>query len=654
MLWSGTNGDDIIYGSAFGGGDGQPDVMAGGLGNDSYLVDRADDVVVEHAGEGTDEVNATIEYTLAANVEHLRLGGSVYRGSGNELDNWIKGNDSANLLYGLAGDDWLVGNGGADILVGGPGDDRYSVEEAGDTVVELADEGYDMIQTGASYTLPDFVEALYGRDFSGGQALTGNALDNRITGSDGNDVIDGGAGRDWMSGGWGDDIYIVDDPQDQVYESNWNNRGGTDEVRTAIAAYTLPAEVENLTGTSDSGQVLTGNMLSNLLKGGAGDDFLYGGDGEDWLHGGDGDDYLDGQTNADHMAGGAGNDVYEVDSIWEEVVELDGEGEDEVRTAAGEKGDPSLFYVMPAFVENLVGTSTVGQAVRGNALGNRISMGEGDDLLVLDDGGDDRVSGGDGHDFFYYGAAFGNGDSTDGGAGVDTVGLLGSYGLTFDADDLLGIERLMLFSRADWMGAPAMVYQFTSVNANVAAGGRLEILAAGLRYNESLRFDGSAETDGHFTILAGAGEDRLTGGAKGDHISGGAHSDLLEGGGGNDTLIGGAGGDTLRGGTGRDTFRFEEGDSFYGECDFIHDFTVGDRIDLRAIDADTTKAGDQAFVFIGNAAFSNVAGQLRVSAEGFPWQLRIEGDTNGDGVADFLLIAGRPDMTLFTASDFLL
>ncbi|MGA0840103.1 MAG: hypothetical protein ACO3P1_09445, partial [Pseudomonadales bacterium] len=65
-----------------------------------------------------------------------------------------------------------------------------------------------------------------------------------------------------------------------------------------------------------------------------------------------------------------------------------------------------------------------------------------------------------------------------------------------------------------------------------------------------------------------------------------------------------------------------------------------DRIDLSAIDADTTLADDQAFTFIGTAAFGNRAGELRY----IPGATSVvQGDTDGDGVADFTLrVVGVP------------
>ncbi|HEY9348644.1 MAG TPA: type I secretion C-terminal target domain-containing protein, partial [Inquilinus sp.] len=70
-------------------------------------------------------------------------------------------------------------------------------------------------------------------------------------------------------------------------------------------------------------------------------------------------------------------------------------------------------------------------------------------------------------------------------------------------------------------------------------------------------------------------------------------------------------------------------------ADVIRDFSYaqGDRIDLSAIDASTGAAGNQAFTFIGTAAYTGVAGQLRFHSDGII--TTIAGDVNGDGVSDF-------------------
>ena len=83
-------------------------------------------------------------------------------------------------------------------------------------------------------------------------------------------------------------------------------------------------------------------------------------------------------------------------------------------------------------------------------------------------------------------------------------------------------------------------------------------------------------------------------------------------------------------------------DTTVAAFDQIHDWNVGDKINLSAIDADTTLAGDQAFAFIGSAAFS-AAGQLRVTVSTNTF---VTGDTNGDGAEDFkIMLSGAQTLS---------
>jgi Ca2+-binding RTX toxin-like protein len=128
----------------------------------------------------------------------------------------------------------------------------------------------------------------------------------------------------------------------------------------------------------------------------------------------------------------------------------------------------------------------------------------------------------------------------------------------------------------------------------------------------------------------------------GDLIAGGKAAETLFGSGGEDFLSGGLGADSLTGGAGVDTFvYFSTKDSGVTRTtrDTITDFAGGgavggDTLDLSAIDADTKSKGNDAFNFIGaNVGFSKAAGELRTVVQG-P-DLVLEGDTDGDGKADF-------------------
>jgi Ca2+-binding RTX toxin-like protein len=141
--------------------------------------------------------------------------------------------------------------------------------------------------------------------------------------------------------------------------------------------------------------------------------------------------------------------------------------------------------------------------------------------------------------------------------------------------------------------------------------------------------------EGSDTLKGGEGSDKLRGGDGDDTLQGGKGRDTLQGGKGDDSLTGGAGKDVFTGGSGADHFIFTPGDFPVGTpFDTITDFnhSQGDKIVLSAIDA-IDGGADNAFSFIGSGSFSGVAGQLHyVVGTG---RVTVEGDTNGDSVADF-------------------
>ena len=275
------------------------DVMNGGAGNDTYIVDDVGDTIIDSAG--IDTVRASIAYTLGKGLENLVLTGShAVSGTGNALANILDGsqNNAANELRGLGGNDtYIVG--------------------AGDTVIEEANGGIDLVQAYVSYTLGDHVENL---SLLGSEALNGigNGLANVLTGNDGSNVLDGGGGVDTLRGGKGDDTYIVDlmannALEDRVVE-NANEgidtivlRGGS--ALPKAATIVLANNVENLdaSGTGSIALNLTGNAANNLL---------IGNQGNNTLNGGDGNDTLIGMGGFDTLTGGRGADTFRFDLSW--------------------------------------------------------------------------------------------------------------------------------------------------------------------------------------------------------------------------------------------------------------------------------------------------------------------------------------------------
>jgi YD repeat-containing protein len=554
--------------------DGGPgaDRMAGGAGNDTYTVDNTGDLVSELASEGTDTVQALIDYVLTSNVENLTLlGGASLTATGNELNNVITSNAAGNVLLGLGGNDTLRGGIGADTLYGGQGNDRldggtgsdqmvggsgndtYIVDDAGDVAMELAGEGSDTVQASISVVLSANVEnltltgadALNGtgnnannfisangagdvlRGLGGNDTLRGGAGADILSGGDGNDRLDGGAGADQMFGGAGNDTYIVADAGDQVIELSAQ---GSDSVESAIS-YTLGANVENLTLTGGS-LVGTGNELANLivgsaggsiLRGLAGNDTLRGGVGNDTLEGGEGDDRLDGGAGSDQMAGGAGNDVYVVDDAGDVVTELANEGVDTVQSG--------ISYTLGAGLENLTFTGTgvllgngndAANVLTANASGNTLWGFAGDDTL-RGGAGADTLFGGDGNDRL---DGKGGADQMAGGTGNDL------YVVDAGGDVVTEVE-----------GEGTDTVQ-SSISYSLAAN------------VENLTLTGAGAINGTGNEMNNA----IVGNGAANRLRGLGGNDTINGGAANDTLEGGTGDDRLNGGLGADTYLFARGD----------------------------------------------------------------------------------------------
>jgi Ca2+-binding RTX toxin-like protein len=256
----GGDGADTLDGVAGG------DSLVGGTGNDIYLVDSVEDVILELPDGGLDEVRSAVTWTLGANIERLIMTGTATIDAiGNELANHLAGNTSANLLIGGlggdtlvggAGDDTLDGGTGADSMVGGAGNDTFIVDSAGDVVLESS--GRDIVQSSIDYTLANGLEDLV--LVATASRGTGNAVANRIVGSDGlGNLLSGLAGNDTLVGGAASDTLLAG--------------LGADSLFGGAGADTLKGE--------DGNDVLLGGEGSDLLEGGPGRDSLTGGVGLD-------------------------------------------------------------------------------------------------------------------------------------------------------------------------------------------------------------------------------------------------------------------------------------------------------------------------------------------------------------------------------------
>jgi len=115
-------------------------VLAGGTGNDTYVVNSPTDQVIEKPGQGKDTIQSSVSWILGANVENLTLTGSTaIDGTGNNRANHIIGNSAANVISGGGGGDIITGGGGADTLSGGAGRDIFRFTALSDSAPGAAD-----------------------------------------------------------------------------------------------------------------------------------------------------------------------------------------------------------------------------------------------------------------------------------------------------------------------------------------------------------------------------------------------------------------------------------------------------------------------------------------------------------------------------------
>ncbi|WP_232631320.1 beta strand repeat-containing protein [Methylobacterium sp. Leaf118] len=275
----GGGGNDTIYGDwktlsdqagARGGNDYLDgglgfDTMAGGSGNDTYVVDSAGDVVDESlAGSGgTDTVTSA---TLSVDLTNITLfKGSIENvtllGQANLT---LTGNGLANLLTGNEGANRIDGGAGADTMVGGAGNDTYLVDNAGDRVTEATGGGRDAVAVGVSYTLAagQEIEELRVLQSAGDRAvnLTGNSLAQTLTGSTGTNILNGGWGNDVLSGQGGADTFAFNSAIGTGNVDRITDFASDDTIRLSKSIFTTlatgaldPGRFKNITtGTADA------------------------------------------------------------------------------------------------------------------------------------------------------------------------------------------------------------------------------------------------------------------------------------------------------------------------------------------------------------------------------------------------------------------
>jgi len=263
-LIRGLGGNDSIKGFA------GADTIIGGGGND--VIEGGADGDAMHGGAGIDTLSYAgsdggVIVTLGANGIIFNADGHHAAGDtgtgfeniiGSNYDDFLYGNQAANVLSGGGGHDEVSGEGGADTLKGGNGNDSL-------------------------------------RGGAGKDKLLGGAGDDVLQGDTGADVLNGGAENDFV-------IYFYSSGGVKV---TLGKNGAATTAKGGHAQGDTISNIENLVG-SNFNDVLTGNNLANLIAGHNGNDRIKGGGGNDLIEGGAGNDVLTGGAGADTFRFGAG------------------------------------------------------------------------------------------------------------------------------------------------------------------------------------------------------------------------------------------------------------------------------------------------------------------------------------------------------------
>lgn len=645
-LLVGGNGSDTIYGEA-----GNDSISGAGNGTDFYdggdgidVLDYASLSVSLRLDIGLGTIDKAGPDDTFANIERFLLGSGADSVTGSTGDDWVQANAGNDTINGLGGSDQLGGGDGADRIDGGDGND-FLADGAGadslsgglgdDWLFGTIDGAVDTMVGGAGNDALDYrfntaamnitlsavgtgtvVSGAETDSFSqmeiyrlgqGNDTFVGSAGDDTVQGHFGNDTLQGGGGNDTFILGYGDgndtidggagtaDAIVARSQGTDVRVANVSNveifNGGSWANFRLLG--TIGADSIDLSGaTLINVERIDGGDGADTIIGSAGNDRIHGGQGNDSLNGGAGDDTFMVSYNSglDSLAGGDGTDTVRAFTNRTSVtiphvsgVEVfDGTGYADFRligTAAADLIDLSGLTLLN--VERVDGGSGA-DTIIGNTAANRIAGGTGVDSISAGDGNDTILAAWDS-----------DRDYIDGGDGTDTI---------------LAITPGALI---DWT-------RVSNVEA-VNAGGFSNVQIVATNGNDTIDLTGVTLT-GIYQIDGGWGHDVIIGSA------------------GNDTLMGRTGGDTMSGGGGSDVFRYTSFlQSTAAASDLIMDFAAGDKINLSELDAQTGVAGLQTFAWIDTAAFSSAAGELRHFTNG-TGQTVIEGDVNGDAVADFVVI----------------
>jgi len=607
-ILNGHGGNDILVGNAgndvLDGGAGG-DTMQGGAGDDTYVVDDAGDGVIENAGQGTDTVRTSIDYTLGAHVENLTLTGVfALTGTGNALDNVLRGNGANNTLSGgLGNDTYLFGSGFGqdivdsydptagkldivqfdgtiapeDVIASRSGNDLilsidgtsdvltirnylendgitpYSIEQIRfhDGTVWDLDTVKAMLNVVPVNHAPELSQPLPDQTVTAGSVFSYTVASGAFTDPDAGDVLsysatlsDGSPLPAWLS-----------------FDAATRTFSGT-PATAGTYSVTVTAEDAGSLSASDVFDIVVGSVvpvnhapeLSHALPDQSateGAAFSYTVAAGAFTDPDSGDSLTYTATLADGSSLPAWLSFDAVTRTFSGIPS--GSGAISVRVTAEDTGELTASDVFELVVASTTyttinGTSgsntlngTAGNDIINGLAGNDTIHGNGGNDIINGGPGNDTLNGREGNDLFLVEGDSGS-DTVNGGDGFDEI--RGSSG-----DDII---RLSTYGGANTV-------------ERIDGGGGYNRIAAGANFSNLdfsttelvniARIDGGG---GDNQITGSQGDDVISGGAGGDTLRGGAGDDqfVVEGDSGNDTVSGGDGFDQVVGSAGDDIIRF--------------------------------------------------------------------------------------------------
>jgi Ca2+-binding RTX toxin-like protein len=507
---TGSNYDDLLDGGA------GNDSLIGGLGNDVYILDSTGDTFTENANEGNDTVKSSFSFTLGNTVENLTLTGTNdINGTGNSLNNVIKGNIDNNSLSGSDGNDTLSGGSGNDTLNGGAGKDTVllrgqfgeytaTFNSSGNAIVAdtvATRDGQDtLIQaesikfTDRDYSIADFNEQFYRLVQSDVDAAiksglwTSSALNHYLTYGETEGRV--------TNVNFDEQYYLTNNPDVATAVNNGTFTSGLQHYISNGYGQGRTAKYHSL----NSKNTLTGTLNKDILEGSNRNDLLTGGLGNDTLNGGMGND----------VANYAGqNTEFKATILNDGNIQLQ-----DTSDANGSEGTDLLTGIEQI---NFGGGGIY--SVFTGTTGNDNLTDSSDSSLMFGNAGNDTLTG-----------SLGN-DTINGGTGYDIANYAGQnnrFSATFNIDGSIQLRD-------------NVIQVFPPSNNNEGTD-----LLTGI---EQINFGGG----GIYSVFTGTtGNDNLTASSYWSLMFGDAGNDTLNGSNGNDTLYGGLGNDTLNSGTGND------------------------------------------------------------------------------------------------------